>query len=359
MPKKYYQTILTMKKLLCCLLALVLAFALCSCADTNKPRRFSSTFFDLFDTVSTVTAYDMNKKIFDTNLDQLHQRLEEYHKLYDIYNSYEGLVNINTLNYEAGKAPVTVDEKIIDLLEFGKEVYELSGGKTNICFGAVLSIWHQYRAQAENAPEAARLPDMAELEAAAEHTDINDLVIDRESSTVFFADPQLKLDVGAIAKGYAVSEVCKWAQENLWSSAIVNIGGNVCTFGYKNADGATLWNIGIENPEQNADGYLETVTLTDLSVVTSGDYQRYYTVDGKRYCHIIDPDTLMPAEYVSAVSVICEDSALGDALSTSLFNMPIEQGMKLVEDMQGVEAIWTDKGYNTYYSSAFESYIIN
>lgn len=348
-----------MKKFLCCLLALVLAFALCSCSDTNKLQRYSSTFFDVFDTVSTVTAYDTDQDSFNAHLDQLHQRLEEYHKLYDIYNSYDGLANINTLNNEAGKAPVAVDERIIDLLEFGKEAYALSDGKTNICFGAVLSIWHQYREQAENDPEAARLPDMTELKVAAEHTDISDLIIDRESSTVFFADPQLRLDVGAIAKGYAISEVCKWAQENLWSSAIVNIGGNVCVFGYKNDDGETLWNIGIESPDQTAEPYLETVRLTDMSIVTSGDYQRYYTVDGKRYCHIIDPDTLMPAEYVSAVTVICEDSALGDALSTSLFNMPIEQGMKLVEELQGVEAIWTDKEYNTYYSSGFESYIMN
>lgn len=348
-----------MKKLLCCLTAFALIFVCSSCAKPGKPQRFSSTFFDLFDTVSTVTAYDADQASFDTHSDQLHQRLEEYHKLYDIYNSYDGLANINTLNNEAGKAPVAVDERIIDLLSFGKEVYELSGGKTNICFGAVLSIWHRYREQGENDPAAAKLPDMAELEAAAEHTDINDLIIDRENSTVFFADPQLKLDVGAIAKGYAVSQVSKWARENLWSSALVNIGGNVCTFGYKESDGETPWNIGIENPDQNADGYLEIVQLADLSIVTSGDYQRYYTVNGKRYCHIIDPDTLMPAEYVSAVTVICDDSALGDALSTSLFNMPIEQGMTLVEDTPGVEAIWADKEYNKYYSSGFESYIIH
>ena len=346
-----------MKKFLCCLSAFILVLTCCSCANTNKPQRFSSTFFDLFDTVSTVTAYDTDQESFNDHLDQLHQRLEEYHKLYDIYNSYDGLVNINTLNNGAGKAPVTVDERIIDLLSFGKEVFEISNGKTNICFGAVLSVWHQYREQGIRDPQAARLPDRLELEAAAEHTDINDLIIDKENATVFFADPQLKLDVGAIAKGYAVREVCKWAEENLWSSALVNIGGNVCAFGYKNDDGKTLWNIGIENPDQVNGGYLETVKLTDMSVVTSGDYQRYYVVNGKRYCHIIDPDTLMPAEYVSAVTVLCDDSALGDALSTSLFNMPIEQGMRLVEDMQGVEAVWSDKEYNKYYSSGFESYI--
>ena len=331
--------------------------ACCSCAVSSKPKRFSATFFDFFDTVSTVTAYDADQNAFDNHLAQLCQRLEEYHKLYDIYNSYDGLANTNTLNNEAGKAPVAVDGRIIDLLEYGKEVYELSEGKTNICFGAVLSIWHEYRRQGTSDPEAAKLPDMDALKAAAEHTDINDLIIDKGNSTVYFADPQLKLDVGAIAKGYAVKEISEWAKENLWSSAIINVGGNVCVFGYKNDDGATPWNIGIENPNQNGNSYLETVKLTDMSVVTSGDYQRYYTVNGKRYCHIIDPGTLMPAEYISAVTVICDDSALGDALSTTLFNMPIEQGMKLVEDTQGVEAVWTNKDYKEFYSSGFDNFI--
>lgn len=329
----------------------------CSCANTGRLQRFSATFFDVFDTVTTVTAYDKDQASFDSHSEQLHQKLEEYHKLYDIYNSYGDLANIKTLNDEAGKAPVTVDGRIIDLLEFGKEVYALSGGKTNICFGTVLSIWHNYREQGINSPESARLPDMRELEAAAEHTDINDLIINREASTVFFADPQLKLDVGAIAKGYAAREICQWARDVLWASALINIGGNVCAVGYKSDNEKALWNIGIENPNQNADEYLEIISINDLSAVTSGDYQRYYTVNGRQYCHIIDPETLMPAEYASSVTVICEDPALGDALSTTLFNMPIEQGMGLVEDMQGVEALWADKELNKYYSSGFSSYI--
>ena len=329
----------------------------CSCANSGRLQRFSATFFDVFDTVTSVTAYDKDQASFDSHSEMLHQKLEEYHKIYDIYNSYEGLANIKTLNDEAGKAPVTVDGRIIDLLEFGKEAYTLSGGKTNICFGAVLSIWHNYRERGISSPEAARLPDMRELEAAVEHTDINELIIDRENSTVFFADPQLKLDVGAIAKGYAAREVCQWARENLWASALINIGGNVCSIGYKSDSEKAPWNIGIENPDKTGNDYLEIISIADLSAVTSGDYQRYYTVNGRQYCHIIDPETLMPAEYASSVTVICSDPALGDALSTTLFNMPVAQGMKLVEDTQGVEALWADKENNTYYSSGFNSYI--
>ena len=198
---------------------------------------------------------------------------------------------------------------------------------------------------------------MQDLREAAQHTDIDDLIIDEQESTVYFRDPDMRLDVGAIAKGYAVQQVTRFAKDNLWSAAAISIGGNVTTFGFKNDDGKTKWTIGIDNPDTKAEDYLLTVNITDRAVVTSGDYQRYYTVDGKRYCHIIDPDTLMPAEYVSGVSVICDDSALGDALSTTLFNMSINDGKKLVESMDGVEAVWVDKEYKKTLSSGLNEYI--
>lgn len=348
-----------MKKILSALLALLLAFSFASCGTANKKEKYTSSFLDLFDTASTIIAYDDSQEAFDEHMEQFHNRLEEYDKLYDIYNSYDGLANLYAVNQQAKDGPVKVDERIIDLLEYCKYVYALSEGKTNACFGSVLRLWHYSRDNASNNPDTAALPDMTELKKAAEHISFDSLVIDKEKSTVYFSDPELKLDVGAIAKGYAVREITNWAKENLWTAAAISIGGNVSTFGFKNNDGKTLWNIGIENPDTSSNDYLLNVKITDLSVVTSGDYQRYFVVDGKKYCHIINPDTLMPAEYVSSVSVICNDSALGDALSTTLFNMPIDDGKKLVESLDGVEAVWVDKEYNKSFSSGFEEYIFN
>lgn len=325
----------------------------------NKTSRYQLGFLDLFDTYSTVIAYDVSESAFDEHFEQFHDKLEEYDRLYSIYDSYDDIVNLYTLNQTAMKAPVKVDGRIIDLLEYCKYVYDLSRGKTNACFGSVLDLWHQSRSAAEDNPDSASLPDMGKLEQASHHTDFDSLVVDRENSTVYFRDPDLKLDVGAIAKGYAVREVTHWAKENLWSSAAISIGGNISVFGFKNNDGKTPWNIGIENPDTESSEYLVELKITDLSVVTSGDYQRYFTVDGKKYCHIINPDTLMPAEYCTSVSVICEDSALGDALSTTLFNMPIEEGVEMVENMGNVEAVWVDKDYNKTFSSGFEQYISN
>lgn len=352
--------LIVMKKYICIILAVIMAAACCSCSGdlkTNKKQRYQSGFLDLFDTYSNIIAYDTSEKAFDEHYEQFYNKLAEYDKLYNIYNSYDNIVNLCTLNTQAKDGPVKVDSRIIDLLEYCRYVYELSNGLTNVCCGSVLSIWHDYRQQGTDNPEAASLPDMNELKKASQHTDFENLVIDKENSTVYFKDPQLKLDVGAIAKGYAVREISKWAKENLWTSAAISIGGNICTFGFKNDDGKTLWNIGIENPDLSKEDYLVNVKITDLSVVTSGDYQRYYTVDGKKYCHIINPETLMPSEYVASVSVICDDSALGDALSTTLFNMPIDEGKKLIESMNNVEAVWVDKEYNKHFSTGFENYI--
>jgi len=245
---------------------------------------------------------------------------------------------------------VQADGRILALLSFGKEVYAMSEGRTNICLGAVLSLWHTAR-------ETKTLPEQAALQAAAVHTSIDALVLDTEKKTVAFTDEKLRLDVGAIAKGYATREVCKYAEENLWRAATVSIGGNVCSFGYKNDDGSTLWNIQIENPDETAAEALETLHLANRSVVTSGDYQRYFEVDGKRYCHIINPDTLYPSEYMTSVTVICADAALADALSTTLFNMRIEDGVELIKKTDGVEAVWVDKEYRKTYSDGFTAYL--
>ena len=115
--------------------------------------------------------------------------------------------------------------------------------------------------------------------------------------------------------------------------------------------------IGLENPDLTAGDYLLTVSISDLSLVTSGNYQRYYTVDGKKYHHIIDPGTLMPANYMQAVSVLTTDSGFADGLSTMLFLMPVEEGLELVEEMDGVEALWVEMDGTVVTSSGFDEYI--
>lgn len=340
-------------------MSIVLVLCLASCTSNVQKQKFTASFLDLFDTASTIIAYDTSQESFDEHYQQFHDELEKYDHLFDIYHTYEGINNLCVVNKLAGESPVKVDPIIIDLLEYSKMIYTVSSGKTNICFGSVLQLWHNEREASKENSDNAKLPDMNELKDAKKHTNIDDLVIDKDNNTVFFKDKDMQLDVGAVAKGYAVEKISNWAKQKLWQSCAISIGGNVSTFGYKNEDGKTLWTIGVENPDLTAGDYLLKVKITDLCVVTSGDYQRYYIVDGQKYCHIINPKTLMPSEYVASVSVLCKDSALGDALSTTLFNMPIDEGMELVEKLKDVEAVWVDKEYNKTFSSGFEKYIEN
>ena len=135
---------------------------------------------------------------------------------------------------------------------------------------------------------------------------------------------------------------------------VINVGGNVRTLGAK-PDGSG-WTVGVENPDEDAADYLAYLQLNGKSLITSGSYQRYFIVDGKRYHHIIDPATLMPAEYYTSVSIVCDSSADGDALSTALFCMTYEQGLALIESLDGVEAMWLTVDGKQYYSSGFSSY---
>ena len=317
--------------------------------------RYTASFLDVFDTKTDIIGYSTDEAKFTEQVSLLKEKLEYYHKLFDIYNDYEGINNIKTINDNAGIAPVVVEREIIDLLLLSKEMYKQTNGQMNVAMGSVLEIWHNYRDAGIDNPESAKLPEMEELEAAAAYIDIEQMIIDEEASTVYLADANMSIDVGSIGKGYAVQRVAEYAKEIGMESVLLSVGGNVCAVGTK-LDGSS-WRIGIQNPDIYSDeAYVKKVDVADVSVVTSGDYQRYYTVDGKRYCHIIDGDTLMPAEYFASVSIVASDSGVADALSTSVFNMPFEEGLAFVNSLEGVEAMWILSDGSVEYSENFEKY---
>ena len=144
----------------------------------------------LFDTVTTVVAYMDSREEFERFSEFIRDTLEEYHQLYDIYNQYEGINNIMTINDNAGAKPVKVDKRIIDLLEFSKKAYQDTNGRVNIALGPVLRVWHDYRTRGIEDPENAKLPSADELSKMNRHTDIDDVIINREESTVYLAKPE-------------------------------------------------------------------------------------------------------------------------------------------------------------------------
>ncbi|MBR2650723.1 MAG: FAD:protein FMN transferase [Clostridia bacterium] len=336
------------------LISMLISFSAC---DFSGKRKYTRVEFDYFDTASTVIGYERSEAEFEATCGIVFSRLEEYHKLYDIYNTYDGLINLCNINsLEGGEhKEYTVDPRITELLLFCRDMYELTGGEVNVAMGSVLSLWHECRTEGMRDPAAARVPTAEELASAAEHTDIASLQIDKESDTVYISDPRVTLDVGAVAKGYATEMIARELEEMGISGYTLNIGGNVRTVGTK-PDGEP-WAVGAENPDTDAENpYIKIVSLSGEAFVTSGSYQRYYFVNGKKYHHIIDKDTLCPAVGYQSVSVIADSSALADALSTALFASDIEWGMELLGQLDGVYAMWyTDSG-EIYTSEGFERY---
>lgn len=304
------------------LLGILLCFSCCGCSATKK---YSAECYDAFDTVITITAYCTQEETLQQMADIAFARFRELSRLYDIYYPYSDMENLYTINEQAGVLPVKVEQRVIDLLLFCKKIYHQTNGRVNVAMGSVLSLWHDAR-------ESGVLPEEAALKAAAAHCDIAQVVVDEAAGTVFLQDPQLQLDVGAVAKGYAAQLVAEELTAQGYTSFVISAGGNVVTRG--SAQDGHTWKVGIQSPD-DATQLLTTVESRNSAVVTSGGYQRYVEIDGQRYHHIIDPATLMPANYVKSATVLHADSGIADALSTACFLMYPEEAMVLAEDCNG------------------------
>lgn len=340
-----------MRRILCALLLVSLLFTGCSAGGKQpEKKQYSASFLTLFDTLTTVVGKAEREEDFRATAQAIHDELLQYHQLFDIYKDYEGIHNLKTVNDNAGIAPVVVDRRIIALLKDCKAYYDLTDGMVNPAMGSVLQLWHAARNDGINDPGNAYLPKQEKLEAAAQHMDFDAVILDEGASTVYISDPEVRLDVGAVAKGWSAQRVA----ENAPSGLLISVGGNVCATGPKDENG-TAWVVGIQDPN-GGDSYLHTLTVTKGSVVTSGDYQRAYVVDGELYHHIIDPETLYPSTLWRSVTILCEDSGLADALSTALFLLPLEEGQKLLEKT-GALAMWVDREGSIFYSPDFENYI--
>lgn len=328
----------------------------CGTAGIRKKQKpFDVQYLTYFDTVTSITIYADDEEQFDEWEQLVHSELERYHQLYDIYHSYEGVNNIKLINDHAGMSPVEVPEDILDLLEFSLKEYDLTGGGVHVGMGSVLSIWHDYREMALGESKFPMVPSMTELESAAKHMDIHDIHLDRQAGTVYLEDPEMRLDVGAVAKGYTAQRLADTLREAGVTNALLSLGGNVVTIGSR-GDGKP-WRVGIQNPDPGAENpYVQVVDLTDMCLVTSGTYQRFYEVGGTRYHHIINPELLMPWNEYQSVTILSPDSGEADALSTAVFNMKPEEGLALIESLDKTEALWILPDGSRMESSGFQAY---
>ena len=316
------------------------------------PKKYTAEGFEWFDTFYLLTVYTGRRTDFDRYAELCRGMMKEYHQLLDIYHTYNGVNNLKTVNDHAGE-PVEVEPPLFDFLTFAKKMHELTDGYTNVAMGSVTALWHDAR-EAVTRGEEARLPDGKVIEAALSHTDIHSLLLDETNQTVTLTDPLCALDAGALGKGYVAQKIADALTEAGCESFLLNMGGNTVARGTKPKN--TPWLVGIHTPEGH-DGFEESLRLTNESLVTSGSYERCLTVDGVSYHHILHPHTGYPAPAYLSVSVLSDDSAMADALSTALFSMPLETGVALIKSLPQAEAIWMCADGSTIFSDGWESHV--
>lgn len=346
-----------LKKLVLSLLSLSMMMIMTGCS--KKYELMSHYITGPFDTITTYMSYVSSEDEFNEQCDYIEEQLNYYDQLFDKYNTYNGMNNLKTINDNAGKKAIEVDQPLIDLLNLSIERNRKISSKVNIAFGSVINIWHDYREEAESHDGVGTVPSDEELENANQHTSIDSIEIDEKKKTVYINDALASIDVGATAKGYAIELIKDGLIEMGVDNFLLSGGGNVASHGQRKIqkegefyldDCADKFCVGIESPQDgnyaasadDPDSENEAVLVVQgESIVTSGDYQRFYQdVNGVRYHHLIDPETLYPAVHFRSVSIITEDSGLADFLSSAVFLMEYEEGLKLVNSLDGVEAIW-------------------
>ncbi len=310
-----------------------------------KPQ--GRAYFDLFDTVSYIYSYKGDsEEDFLSNADEAYSVLLYYHQLFDIYHEYEGVNNLCTIN-SSPLEEIEVDDALITFLLYAKDMYYTTEGEMDVTMGSVLSLWHDARYS-----DTPYLPSREALEEASLYTGWEYLEINEEKKTVKLLSDRASIDVGALGKGYATERAAEVLEERGATGYVLNIGGNIRIIGTK-TDGSG-WRTGVRDPENPDTDFVIMLSLADTSCVTSGSYERYFTVDGVRYSHIIDRDTLCPADLFSSVTIVTKDSALADALSTALFTMNYEDGLELASSLS-VDVVWVFNDGTVKYTKGIEA----
>ena len=293
----------SLKKILIVILLLVLVSLILLFIDKSSYKDYTRNYF-YFDTyinvkVNTVKSEREMNDIFN-DIDYLY---DSYHKLTDAFDSYDGIVNVYYLNNNLNNNEnIEIDTRLANIIKLGIDFYDTTDGLFNVAAGNLTIKWKEFIGSCDN------LPSMEELNV---NTNINDIKLDGNN---YSKSNDVKLDLGGIAKGYVTELVGRYLEENDIHSYIIN------------AD--------------NKDDMFTKVKVNNLSIVTSGSYQRYCTLDGINYNHIINPITKYPSNYMKSVTVVGKSSILADIYSTYLFLLPVEDGLKIVNNNPDIEAIW-------------------
>jgi FAD:protein FMN transferase len=318
---------------------LVLGLSGCAKKEEVSGEPIAKTDY-LLGTVVTITIYDsVSEKVLDKAFDRI-KEIENKMSL-----NIEGS-EVNKINEKAGVDYVKVSDETFNVIEKGKYYSEVSDENFDITVGPLVELWGI-------GSEDAKVPSKEEIESAKSLINYENILLDKSKKKIKLKEKGMIIDLGGIAKGYSADVVAEVLRENGVEHAIINLGGNILTMGSKTT--GEPWRIGIQNPDTSRGEYIGIVSVEDMTVVTSGIYERFLEKDGKKYHHILSPFTGYPIENsIAGVSIITKHSIDADGLSTSLFSLGVEEGLKKAETLEGVEVVFVTKDDKVYITSGLK-----
>lgn len=312
----------------------IITFLLPGCSRNSTPISKSDIYFD---TIITITVYDDNHIVF---LDECFSIAEKYENLLSKTVETSDIYKINHSNQK----PTVVDSETIYLLEKALEYAKITNGVIDPTILPLSDLW--------NFGENNTVPLSKDIASSLSYVGYENVIIDKETNSVILNHPNAGIDLGFIAKGYIADKMKEYLLSNGVESALINLGGNILTIGNK-PDGSP-YVLGIQEPFSDGQSSIPNVSIRDKSLVTSGVYERYFYENGILYHHILDTKTGYPIDNnIWGVTILSDSSMEGDAYSTICLCLGLEDGMKLIEKTEGLEAMFITNDMELHYSSGF------
>lgn len=332
-----------MKKNISLIFLITIVSILSGCANHKGTNTVIKEEIYALGTVIQIQIYDGDEDKAKKAIEESAKRIQEIENKMTVNQEKSEVIQINE---NSGKNFVQISPDTFYVIEKAKHYSDLTEGAFDLTIEPIVKLWGI-------GTEHARVPKQEEIDDLLDLVDYKDVILDKNTQQVKLNKKGQAIDLGAIAKGYTGDEVKKILKENGIKTAFVNLGGNVVTLGSK-LDGSP-WRIGVQNPLDERGKHIAVIEVVDETIVTSGNYERYFMENGKRYHHIIDPKTGYPAEAGIISSTIVTDASIdADALSTSVYVLGLEKGMGLIESLENVEAVIVTEDKKIYVTSGLK-----
>lgn len=317
-------------------------FVLAACGLGKEENTLLETPYEdsefLMGTYVTLRVYDEGKE------EVLEKGFARIAELSDKITTNEAGSEMEAVNEAAGKEAVSVSDDVFPLVEIAAEYSALPNSGFDYTIGPITDLWRI-------GFDDTRVPDSEEIEAVLPLVDHEKAEINMEENSVYLTEPGMRIDLGAIAKGYIADEVVELFKEHGVTTAILDLGGNIVVMGDSPTRDTGGFNVGVQDPFEQRGSYVGAINLQDKSIVTSGIYERYIEEDGEIYHHLMNPETGYPFDNsLVSVTIVSDDSVDGDALSTVTFGLGLEKGLEYVNGLNETEAIFITKDREIYLS---------